>query len=99
MAELAEEGYDPGGESFSTSNMALVAFLHTRGFMVIDVDIRPSTKFANKSCFWTFRNRGYKMAEAIKLFSEGHALVEPKQFNSVFRELKVEMYELMQRSA
>ncbi len=99
MAELAEEGYDPGADSFSTSNMALVAFLHTRGYMVIDVDIRPSTKFANKSCFWTFRNRGSKMATAIKQFSEGHALVEPKQFNSVFRELKAEMYELMQESA
>ncbi len=96
MAELAEEGYDPGADKFSTSNMALVALLHTKGFMVIDVEVRQSTKFDNKSCFWTFRNRGYKMAEAIKQFSEGRALVEPKQFNSIFRELKAEMYELMQ---
>lgn len=94
MPSMFDVEFDPDSEDYSTNNMSLAAYLHTKGFLITDVQIKATEQFG-KSCYWVFKNRGDRMRDAIDSFLKGNARVEPRQYSNVFRELKAEMFELM----
>lgn len=69
-----------------TNDMALVTFLKMRGYTAQEVRWEGST------CYWYFRVTD-GLLDLIDDFTNGEALVEPRDYNRTFTQTKREFYD------
>lgn len=80
------DGLDPE-EFYRTNDMAQATYLKLQGHSVQRV------AWADDSCYWYYRITD-AMLDDLEDFSEGKALVEPREYNRFFNRVKREFYEV-----
>lgn len=82
---IAAENLDPE-EFYRTNDMAMATYFRLRGHSA------QAILWLSGTCYWVFRITDALLDE-IELFTGGNAVVEPKEYNRVFTQIKREFYD------
>lgn len=86
----------PNMEAHRTSDMALATYLRANGIRHLTMELVefPDTDRADQA-EWVFTVTP-RMKTLLDDYTNGHALVEPRRYNSILRQVRNELYAFLQ---